>query len=122
MTYDLLVVGGGIHGVGVLQAAAAAGWRTLLAEQRAVAAGPSSRASKLSDGGVRYLESGQIALVRESLAERAILTRVAPGLVRMVPFFVPIYRRTRRRPWQIRAGLSLYAVLGGMARDAFFRR
>src|SRR5262249_24933997 len=55
------------------------------------------------------------------LAERAILLRIAPALVKLVPFTIPIYRATRRRPWQIRVGLSLYAVLGNVARDARFR-
>ncbi len=118
--YDLLVVGGGIHGVGVLQAAAAAGLRSLLVEERAVAAGTSSRSSKLIHGGLRYLESAQLALVRESLRERAILLRVAPRLVRLVPFLVPVYATTSRRPRTLRAGLGLYALLGGLKRHALF--
>ena len=118
--YDVLVIGAGIHGVGVLQAAAAAGYRALLLEERAAASGTSSRSSKLIHGGLRYLEHGELRLVRESLRERAILVRIAPELVKLVPFFVPIYRTTRRRPWQIRAGLSLYALLGDGARHARF--
>ncbi|MCB9890523.1 MAG: glycerol-3-phosphate dehydrogenase/oxidase [Planctomycetes bacterium] len=121
-TYDIVVIGGGIHGVGVLQAAAARGHRALLLESNELAAGTSSRSSKLIHGGLRYLESGQLGLVRESLTEREILCRIAPHLVRLVPFFVPIYRETSRRPWKIRAGLSLYALLGGLAKDAWFRR
>jgi glycerol-3-phosphate dehydrogenase len=58
--------------------------------------------------------------VRESLRERDILLRVAPQLVRLVPFHIPVYRHTARRPWQIRAGLSLYAVLGNLRRHAWF--
>lgn len=120
--FDVVVVGGGIHGAGVLQAVAAAGWSALLVEERAIASGTSSRSSKLVHGGLRYLETGQLALVRESLAEREILCRVAPELVKLVPFFVPIYRETTRRPWKIRAGLSMYALLGSLARDAWFAR
>jgi glycerol-3-phosphate dehydrogenase len=119
---DVLVVGGGIQGVGVLQAAAAAGHSALLLEERAPAWGTSSRSSKLIHGGLRYLESGQFQLVRESLAERALLLEIAPHLVQLVEFFIPIYRETTRRPWEIRAGLSLYAVLGGLVRDARFNR
>lgn len=119
---DVLVVGGGIHGAGVLQAAAAAGWSAILVEERALASGTSSRSSKLIHGGLRYLESGQLALVRESLAEREILCTIAPELVKLVPFYVPIYRSTSRRPWKIRAGLSMYALLGSLARDAWFQR
>ncbi|MCE9595903.1 MAG: FAD-dependent oxidoreductase [Planctomycetes bacterium] len=120
--FDLVVVGGGIHGVGVAQAAAAAGQRTLLLEERALAAGTSSRSSKLIHGGLRYLESGQWQLVRESLAERALLLQLAPKLVQLVPFFLPIYSGGRRRPWQIRAGLTLYATLGNLKREALFQR
>ncbi len=119
---DVLVVGGGIQGAGVLPAAAAAGGSALLLEQRAPAWGTSSRSSKLIHGGLRYLESGQVQRVRESLAERATLLAIAPHLVRLVEFFIPIYRETTRRPWQIRAGLALYAVLGGMVREARFAR
>lgn len=120
-TVDVLIVGGGIHGVGVAQAAAAAGYEALLLEAREVAAGTSSRSSKLIHGGLRYLESWQLGLVRESLRERAILCRIAPDLVRLVPFFVPVYRETSRRPWELRAGLSLYALLGNLRSDAWFR-
>lgn len=114
-TVDLVVVGGGIHGCGVLQAAAAAGHSCVLLEERGLASGTSSRSSKLIHGGLRYLESRQFHLVRESLAERARLLRNAPELVRLVPFHIPVYRSTRRHPWQIRAGLSLYALLGNLS-------
>ena len=79
--YDVVIIGGGIHGAGVLQAAAAAGHKALLIERSALASGTSSRSSKLIHGGLRYLESGQFALVRESLRERAIHLRVASELV-----------------------------------------
>ncbi len=111
--YDVVVVGGGIHGVGVAQAAAAAGQSVLLLEKRALANGTSSRSSKLIHGGLRYLESGQLRLVHESLNERRIMLEIAPDLVRLVPFYLPVYAQTRRRPWQLRIGLSLYALLGG---------
>ncbi len=111
--YDVIVVGGGIHGAGVLQAAVAAGHRALLIEKHALASGTSSRSSKLIHGGLRYLESGQFALVRESLRERAIHLRIAPELVQLKPFYIPVYAETRRRPWQLKLGLWLYALLGG---------
>src|SRR5271155_4084998 len=109
--FDVVVVGGGIHGAGVLQAAVAAGHSTLLIEKCALASGTSSRSSKLIHGGLRYLESGQFSLVRESLRERAFHLRVAPELVKLKPFFIPVYKETRRRPWQLWIGLSLYALL-----------
>jgi glycerol-3-phosphate dehydrogenase len=111
--YDVVVIGGGIHGAGVLQAAAAAGHSALLIERLGLASGTSSRSSKLIHGGLRYLESGQFALVRESLRERAIHLRIAAELVELKPFFLPVYRDTRRRPWQLKLGLWLYALLGG---------
>jgi glycerol-3-phosphate dehydrogenase len=111
--YDVIVVGGGIHGAGVMQAAAAAGHSTLLIEKGALASGTSSRSSKLIHGGLRYLESGQFSLVRESLRERAVHLKIAPDLVELKPFFIPVYRETRRRPWQLKLGLWLYALLGG---------
>ena len=114
MEYDVVVIGAGIHGAGVTQAAAAAGYRTLLLEQYdQPATGTSSKSSKLIHGGLRYLESGQIGLVRECLVERKRLLTNAPQLVRLTPFHIPVYQNTRRRPWQIRLGLSLYALLGG---------
>ena len=120
--YDLLVVGGGIHGVGVAQAAAAQGQRALLIEASAPAAGTSSRSSKLIHGGLRYLESLHLGLVSESLAEREILLKIAPQLVRLVDFHVPVYRGTSRRPWQLQAGLSLYALLGRLRPSTRFER
>ena len=118
--FDVIVVGGGIHGAGVLQAVAAAGYRGLLIEKHALASGTSSRSSKLIHGGLRYLESGQFALVRESLRERAIHLRIAADLVELKPFFIPVYRDTRRRPWQLKLGLWMYAVLGGFAAGTGF--
>jgi glycerol-3-phosphate dehydrogenase len=111
--YDVVIIGGGIHGAGVLQAVVAAGHEALLIERQSLAAGTSSRSSKLIHGGLRYLESGQFALVRESLRERAIHLRIAPDLVALKPFYIPVYRDTRRRPWQLKIGLWIYALLGG---------
>jgi glycerol-3-phosphate dehydrogenase len=111
--YDVIIIGGGIHGAGVLQAAVAAGHKALLIERQALASGTSSRSSKLIHGGLRYLESGQFALVRESLRERAIHLRIASELVELKAFFIPVYADTRRRPWQLKIGLWMYALLGG---------
>lgn len=119
-TYDLIVIGAGIHGAGVAQAAAAAGMSVLVLEQHQPAYGTSSRSSKLIHGGLRYLESAQFKLVRESLRERALMLKNAPELVSLKPFYIPIYKHTRRRPWQIRTGLSLYALLGGFQRGSLF--
>ena len=119
--YDIVVVGGGIHGVGVAQAGAAHGYKTLLLEKNMLAGGTSSRSSKLIHGGLRYLESWQLGLVRDSLREREILLRIAPHLVTLKPFYIPIYRETTRKPWKIRSGLSLYSLLGNLSRNSRFR-
>src|ERR1700727_72754 len=111
--YEVVIMGGGIHGAGVLQAAVAAGHIALLIERAGLASGTSSRSSKLIHGGLRYLESGQFALVRESLRERAMHLRFPPALCELKPFFIPVYRDTRRRPWQLKLGLWMYALLGG---------
>jgi glycerol-3-phosphate dehydrogenase len=119
-SFDLVVIGAGIHGTGIAQAAAAAGHSVLLLEQTAVASGSSSRSSKLIHGGLRYLETGQFALVRESLHERALMLRLAPSLVHTQRFYIPVYTHTRRRPWQLRVGLSLYALLSGFRPESRF--
>jgi glycerol-3-phosphate dehydrogenase len=119
---DVCVIGGGIQGCGVAQAAAAAGYKTILLEQTALAGATSSRSSKLIHGGLRYLESGQFALVAKSLAERERLIRNAPDLVRRVPFYIPIYKYSHRRPWQIGLGLSMYALLGRLQPGACYRK
>lgn len=119
--YDVLIIGGGIHGAGVAQAAAAAGYSVLVVEQGEVASGTSSRSSKLIHGGLRYLEHGQYSLVRECLQERALLLRLAPDLVQLRPFFIPVYADSSRSRFRVRAGLSLYALLGGGGADTRFR-
>lgn len=117
--YDVVVIGAGIHGAGVAQAVAAAGYSVLVLEQYDEAArGSSSRSSKLIHGGLRYLESGEFHLVRECLRERAILLRNAPHLVKLVPFHIPVYSDTRRRPWKITLGLMIYSLF---SRKCFHR-
>lgn len=118
--YDVIIIGGGIHGAGALQAAVAAGHRALLIERQSLACGTSSKSSKLIHGGLRYLESAQFALVRESLHERAVLLRIAPELVELKAFYLPVYRDTRRRPWQLTFGLWMYALLGGFGAGTHF--
>ncbi len=119
---DVVVIGAGIHGAGVAQAAAAAGYNVLILEKEGVATGTSSKSSKLIHGGLRYLESYQFSLVRKSLKERAVLCRIAPQLVKLQPFYIPLYINTTRQPWQIRLGLTLYALLGGLHKSNLFKR
>ncbi|MGK2914930.1 MAG: FAD-dependent oxidoreductase [Porticoccaceae bacterium] len=119
-SFDVAVIGGGIHGAGVAQAAAAAGYTVALIEKTAWAAGTSSKSSKLIHGGLRYLAGGHLGLVRESLRERATLLRIAPHLVRIERFHIPLYRESRLRSWQLIAGLSLYAALSGGGANSGF--
>lgn len=119
---DVIVIGGGIHGVGVAQAAAAAGYQVVLLEKTRLADGTSSRSSKLIHGGLRYLETGQFRLVYESLHERELLLKLAPDLVRRQPFYIPVYPHTKRRPWALRIGLSLYTLLAGGRAGTRFRK
>ncbi|HMI31396.1 MAG TPA: glycerol-3-phosphate dehydrogenase/oxidase [Candidatus Limnocylindrales bacterium] len=113
MPYDLLVVGGGIQGAAVARDAALRGIRVLLLERGDLAGGTSSRSSKLIHGGIRYLETGQFRLVRESLRERALLLRLAPEFVRPLPFLIPHYRGEGRSRLAVRTGLAVYAAFAG---------
>lgn len=120
--YDVVIIGGGIHGAGCAQASAASGYRTLLLEQTGLAAATSSSSSKLVHGGLRYLESFQFGLVAESLREREYLLNNAADLVKLTPFYIPVYKTSKRKSWQIYAGLFLYALLGRFRPSTRFRR
>ena len=90
-TWDVVIVGGGIVGAGALLDAVSRGMRAALVEQDDIAAGTSSRSSRLIHGGLRYLEQFRFGLVREALAERSRLLAIAPHLVRIEPLLFPIY-------------------------------
>ena len=109
---DVLVVGGGVVGAGVALDATTRGLSVGLVEARDFASGTSSRSSKLIHGGLRYLEQLNFDLVREALRERALLLqRIAPHLVRPVPFLFPLTHLAWERPY-VGAGLTLYDTLG----------
>lgn len=110
---DLAIVGGGITGLGTARLAARHGLSVALFERGDLASGASSASSHMLHGGVRYLEHGHLGLVREALAERATVLRMAPALARPVRFLVPLYRGGRVAPWKLRAGLALYDWLAG---------
>ncbi len=112
---DLLVIGGGIHGVCVARDAARRGLAVTLIEKGDLAQGTSQRSSKLVHGGLRYLETGQIELVKEALAERATWLRIAPKLVKPQPFLLPFVRGEGRPAWKVTLGLRMYDLL---ARDS----
>lgn len=116
--FDLAVIGGGITGAGVALDAASRGLTVALVEKRDFASGTSSRSSKLIHGGLRYLEQFHLGLVRESLRERAVLSRIAPHLSKPLEFLVPVYSSSERSPLganklKLAAGLWLYDLLAG---------
>jgi glycerol-3-phosphate dehydrogenase len=111
--FDIVVVGGGVTGTGAALDAATRGLSVALVEASDYAAGASSKSSKLIHGGLRYLEMLDFGLVREALTERGLLlTRLAPHLVRPVPFLWPLTHRLWERPY-VGAGLLLYDTMGG---------
>ncbi|HXF40128.1 MAG TPA: FAD-dependent oxidoreductase, partial [Blastocatellia bacterium] len=116
--FDVAVIGGGITGAGVALDAASRGLSVALIEKRDFASGTSSRSSKLIHGGLRYLKQFHFGLVRESLRERAVMSRMAPHLSRHLEFLVPIYSSKERSPLgsnrlKLAAGMWLYDLLAG---------
>ena len=120
-SFELVVVGGGMAGAGIARDAALRGYRTLLLERQDFAFGTTSRSSKLIHGGLRYLELFDVGLVRESLRERERLARLAPHLVRPLPFLVPVYRGAKRGMFMIRVGMKLYDLLTPGKRTEHYR-
>ena len=111
--FDVVVIGGGVVGSGCALDAATRGLKVALVEARDFASGTSSRSSKMFHGGLRYLEQLEFGLVREALHERELsLTRLAPHLVKPLPFLFPLTKRGWERPY-IAAGIFLYDSLGG---------
>ena len=114
--WDVVVIGGGIVGSGVLLDVVSRGLRAALVEQDDLAVGTSSRSSRLIHGGVRYLEDMRLQLVREALAERSRLMTLAPHLVHLERFLFPVYGWPIVHRAMYSAGLTLYDLLGA-ARD-----
>jgi glycerol-3-phosphate dehydrogenase len=114
---DLLVIGGGITGAGVARAAALRGITVAVVEARDFASGTSSRSSKLIHGGLRYLQQGEIALVREAATERQAIRRIAPHLAAKVPMLVPVYGRTSAGLYKLRLGLTLFDKLAAVGTE-----
>lgn len=121
-TFEVVIVGGGIVGCGALLDAASRGLRAALVEQEDIAAGTSSRSSRLIHGGLRYLEQFHLPLVREALAERRRLLQLAPHLVTLEPLLFPIYGTPYLTKAFYDAGLTLYDVLGARHDGGWHRR
>ena len=107
MLYDLAIIGGGINGAGIARDAAGRGASVVLLEKGDLAGATSSASTKMIHGGLRYLEHYKFGLVREALAEREVLWRMAPHLVSPLRFVMP-HRRGMRPKWMLRTGLFLY--------------
>jgi glycerol-3-phosphate dehydrogenase len=110
--YDLAIIGGGINGTGIARDAAGRGLRVLLLERNDLASGTSSASTKLIHGGLRYLEHGAFKLVREALAERERLLRLAPHIIRPMRFVLPATPGPRSA-LLLRLGLFLYDRISG---------
>jgi glycerol-3-phosphate dehydrogenase len=111
--YDIVVIGGGITGLGIARLAARNRYRCALLERGDLASGTSSASSHMLHGGLRYLEHGRFGLVRESLAERRAVSRMASRLVEPRRFLLPLYRGDRVAPWMLHVGLTAYDWLAG---------
>ena len=110
--YDIFIIGGGINGAGIARDAAGRGLKVFLAEKNKVGSATSSWSSKLIHGGLRYLENYEFKLVRESLIEREVITKIAPKITKPIPFIIPHTKKLRSK-LLIRLGLFLYDNLVG---------
>jgi len=117
--WDLLVIGGGICGAGILREAARRGWRCLLLEQHDFAWGTSSRSSKMVHGGLRYIAQGQFGVTRASVHERQRLLREAPGLVEPLRFMLPHYRGGFPGRRMFGGLLTVYDALAGRRQHGY---
>jgi glycerol-3-phosphate dehydrogenase len=111
--FEVVVIGGGINGVAIARACARGGRRTLLVEQHDFASGATSRSTRIIHGGLRYLEHGELGLVRESLREREALLRERSHLVRPLKFLLALPAGGRHSALAIRAGLWFYGAMSG---------
>lgn len=111
ISFDVIVIGAGINGAGIVRDAAMRGLKVLLIEKGEIGQGTTVASTRLIHGGLRYLEHFEFGLVHESLREREILLRIAPRLVRPLAITIPIYRQSKRGRLMIRAGMILYDLL-----------
>jgi glycerol-3-phosphate dehydrogenase len=111
--FDLIIIGGGINGAGIARDSAMRGLKVLLVDKDDFAYGTSSRSTKLIHGGIRYLENYDFKLVWEACHERKILTKIAPQLVHMLGFVIPVYKGDKRPAWLVKLGMLLYDLMAG---------
>lgn len=120
--WDVIVVGGGITGAGVLREAARMGLKALLIEQRDFAWGTSSRSSKMVHGGLRYLAQGDLKLTRHSLHERERLLKEAPGLVDRMSYYMMLRRGQFPGRWAMKVILTIYDFIAGVKDNRYCDR
>jgi glycerol-3-phosphate dehydrogenase len=120
--WDLVIIGGGITGAGILREAANMGLQALLVEQRDFAWGTSSRSSKLVHGGLRYLKEGHFLLTKMAVEEREHLLKEAPGLVEPLEFLLPVYEHQRPGKRTLKIGLSLYDLMAHDHQHRFYEK
>ena len=112
-TFDLAVIGGGVSGAGIARDAAMRGLSVALLEKGDFASGTSSKSSRMIHGGLRYLRSRQVRLVRESLREREVLLKIAPHLVHPFTYLLPVYEGGQDSRLRLKLGLTAYDLLAG---------
>ncbi len=120
--WDLIVIGGGITGAGVLSQGAGLGLRCLLLEQMDYSWGTSSRSAKLVHGGLRYLKQGKLFITWASVKERERLLRDGPGLIEEIGILIPVYKGRRPGFYSVSAGLTIYDLISGKKQRTRFTR
>lgn len=126
--WDLIIIGGGITGAGILREATRMGLKAVLVEQKDFAWGTSSRSSKLVHGGLRYLKEGHFLLTKVAVEERERLLKEAPGMVDSLGFLLPVYEDQKPGRRTLQVGLSLYDIMARERQhqyydaDAFIRK
>lgn len=112
-SYDTIIIGAGINGCSIAKEISQTNKSVLLIDKGSIGCGTSSKSSRLIHGGLRYLEQFSFSLVKESLQDRRYLIKNYPQLVKLVPFYIPIYKNTPRPWWIIKIGLTIYDLLSG---------
>jgi glycerol-3-phosphate dehydrogenase len=116
-SYDVLVVGGGIHGLFAAYDAASRGFRTALVDRADIGGGVSANHQRTIHGGLRALQSGNLAKTRAQILERRTWARIAPHHLRPLPFLFGTYRSLKRSRFAVRAGLKVYDYLARHRND-----
>jgi glycerol-3-phosphate dehydrogenase len=119
--WDLIVIGGGITGAGILREGARMGLAVVLIEQNDFAWGTSSRSSKLVHGGLRYIKEGHLFMTKTAVEERDRLLAEAPGLVEPLGFLLPVYEAQRPGKKMLKVGLTIYDMLAGERQHKFLK-